>query len=130
MNRFSRESGFLKRLSETHTIRRYHIENSAEEIERFAQAQQKAHNRVKQLFESAAAGEEYELAAELSAQLEVLSDENVTEAVCDEISDEMINAEVALAQVCDRFSETADNSGGAMHMASELIIRILLGLEV
>ncbi|MGM9937163.1 MAG: hypothetical protein ACI38A_07440, partial [Candidatus Ornithomonoglobus sp.] len=60
----------------------------------------------------------------------------VIETVYDVIADEMINSEVALAQTCDKLIQGYTEIEGyehrvcAVRAASELVIRILLGIEI
>ncbi|MGN1115615.1 MAG: phosphoenolpyruvate-utilizing N-terminal domain-containing protein [Candidatus Ornithomonoglobus sp.] len=117
-------------------VRRYHIDDSNEEIRRFEKARAVAKEKLQSQFVCAAEEEDEDRAAALSAQIEALDDDTVIETVYDVIADEMINAEVALAQTCDKLIQGyAENEGSeqracAIHAASELIIRILLGIEI
>lgn len=117
-------------------VRRYHVDDSNEEIRRFEKARDLAKERLQEQFSAAAEGENEEAAAAFSSQLEVLEDDTVLETVYDVIADEMINAEVALAQTCDKLIQGYAESEGneqrvcAVHDACELTIRLLLGIEI
>lgn len=117
-------------------IRRYHVEDSNDEIRRLEKARAEAAKKLEAAFSEAAESGDDERAERISAQLEFLSDPAVTEQAYDAVSDDMINAETALAQLCDKFIWSLAEGGGnereicAAHSASELIIRILLGKEL
>lgn len=118
-------------------VRRYHIDDSAEEIERFEKSRNKVRTVIEQLFVKTAEKISEEDAQIFSIQLTMLDDENVLNSIYDAITDEMINAEVAIAQVFDRLSRCDemlnDEQAAAMPYAlrelSERLVRQLLGVQ-
>lgn len=118
-------------------IRRYHIENSNDEIKRFETARSKARDELSRLFKKTAREiNEYE-ARIFSTQKIMLFDTSFTDSVYDIISDQMINAETAVAQTCDKLiqivSEADDDYIASrsydIRDISERVIRILLGIH-
>lgn len=118
-------------------IRRYHIDNSDEEIERFEKAREKADSELSRLYKKTAAEiDEYE-ARIFSTQKTMLYDISFTESVYNIITEQMVNSETAVAQTCDILIQTINESDDKYISArcfdirdiSERVIRILLGIH-
>ncbi len=119
-------------------VRRYHIDDSTSEIRRFEQARAEARLELERLFEKAVNEIGEEEAQIFSTQIVMLDDETITESVYDIITDQMVNAEIAVAQTCEMLSqevELADDDyiGSRCYDVQDVcerIIRILLGLQI
>lgn len=84
-------------------IKRYHIENSDQEIERFEQAREKAIGQLGDLYEKALGevGEANAMIFQIHQMM--LEDQDYIESIKNTITDQMINAEIAVGQTCDNF---------------------------
>lgn len=119
-------------------VRRYHIDSSADEIMRFEKARAEAASELDKLFHKAAREIDEENARIFSSQIVMIEDSGFTESVYDAISDQMINAETAVAQTSDKymqmFIESENEYIGSRSYdikdISERIIRILLGIQL
>lgn len=119
-------------------VRRYHIDSSAHEIMRFEKARAEAASELDKLFHKAAKEIDEENARIFSSQIVMIEDSGFTESVYDAISDQMINAETAVAQTSDKyiqmFIESENEYIGSRSYdikdISERIIRILLGIQL
>lgn len=119
-------------------VRRYHIDSSADEIMRFEKARAEAASELDKLFHKAAREIDEENARIFSSQIVMIEDSGFTESVYDVISDQMINAETAVAQTSDKymqmFIESENEYIGSRSYdikdISERIIRILLGIQL
>lgn len=119
-------------------VRRYHIDSSAHEIMRFEKARAEAASELDKLFHKAAREIDEENARIFSSQIVMIEDNGFTESVYDAISDQMINAETAVAQTSDKyiqmFIESENEYIGSRSYdikdISERIIRILLGIQL
>lgn len=118
-------------------VRRYHIENSSEEIKRFEDARSIARDELLRLFKKTAREiNEYE-ARIFSTQKIMLFDPSFTDSVYDIISDQMINAETAVAQTSEKLMQIVSEADDGyissrsydIRDISERVIRILLGIH-
>lgn len=112
-------------------VRRYHIDDSGDEIRRFDKARKTVRAELDEQFNKYAANADDLVAEEYSLELESIDDEKFINNVYDMISDQMVNAEFAVAQVADifaQYSEPTDEQLG-MRGTAEHIIRVLLGIE-
>lgn len=118
-------------------VRRYHIDNSNEEIERFETAKETAKNELEHLYQKASSDfDEYE-ARIFITQKEMLFDQFFTESVYNIISEQMVNAEIAVAQTCDILTQVVSDANDErissrcldIKDVSERVIRILLGIH-
>lgn len=118
-------------------VRRYHIDDSAEEIRRFEKAREKAKCEIQTLFEKATEEIGEEEAMIFSTQIVMLEDETLNDAIYDIITEQMVNAEIAVAQTCEMFANEVglieDDYIGTrsydIHDICERVIRILLGVN-
>lgn len=118
-------------------VRRYHIENSTEEIKRFEKARTAAKKELEILFEKAVNEIGEEDARIFSTQIVMLYDDEITDSVYDLIVDQMVNAEIAVAQTCDMIMQEVgfveDDYIGSrsydVYDVCERVIRILLGAQ-
>ncbi len=116
-------------------VRRYHIDDSAYEIKRFEKAKAEVRAELEALFEKTADDNDSEI---VSGRLALLDDERITGSVYDIITDQMINAETAVAQTCDILMleaadvppEDTDYMYENIHGICERIIRVLLGVDI
>lgn len=118
-------------------VRRYHIESSLEESKRFDRACDIAKEELGKLFEKATACINEKDARIFSTQISMLEDDGFTELVYNFISDQMINAETAVAQTAEILSQLISSSENEyietktydITDISERVIRILLGIK-
>lgn len=84
-------------------IKRYHIENSDEEIARFEKAREKAIEQLGVLYEKALSevGEANAMIFQIHQMM--LEDQDYIESIKNTVADQMINAEIAVGQTCDNF---------------------------
>jgi len=116
-------------------IKRYHIENPQNEIERFETALNNANSELEALYEKSVSkvGEENAMIFRIHQMM--LEDEDYIESIRNIISDQAINAEIAVAQTCDNFVAMFDamedsylkERSADVKDVSERIIRILSG---
>lgn len=119
-------------------VRRYHIEESSSEIKRFEKARSEAIAELERLFEKAVNEIGEEDAGIFSTQIVMLEDDTLTDSVYDIITDQMVNAEIAVAQTCEMLADEVelidDDYIGTrsydIHDVCERIIRILLGIQL
>lgn len=119
-------------------VRRYHIEDSAYEIKRFEKAKTEVKEELEALFERAAEDGSTVCEEIMSGRLALLDDERINGSVYDIITDQMINAETAVAQTCDILMlgagamppEDSDYMYENIHDVCERIIHVLLGVRV
>lgn len=130
MNRDAADDKLEELLNHECHIRRYHIEDSGDEIRRFNKACSHAAAELEALFNDEAVRGDDGAAEEYSIQLECITDEKFLNNVYDMISDQMVNAEFAVAQVADILSQAMEPTEELIGMrgVSERVIRILLGL--
>ncbi len=118
-------------------VRRYHIEDSSGEINRFEKARAEAKADLERLFEKTVS-EIGELdAGVFSAQIDILDDDAVIDSVYDIITDQLVNAEVAVAQTCEMLAlepEAEEDYFSSrfyeINDACERVIRMLLGIQM
>lgn len=118
-------------------VRRYHVDSSIEECERFDKACMKAKEELARLYTKAAAEINIKEAEIFSTQIMMLEDTAFTELVYNFIADQMINAETAVAQSADELVQVIscsenDYIGSKKYDIidiTERVIRILLGIE-
>lgn len=119
------------------SVRRYRIESSYDEIRRFEKAKTEAISELQRLFYKTSEEINEEEALIFSTQLAMLEDDSYNDSVLDIITDQMINAEVAVALTCDvivqQLEEGEDDFIGThsydIKDISERIIKILLGMQ-
>lgn len=119
-------------------VRRYHIESSTDEIMRFDRARAEAASELERLFHKTAKEINEDDAKIFITQIMMIEDVGFTESVYDTISDQMINAETAVAQTSEKyiqlFKECENEYIGSkcfdIRDVSERVIRILLGLQL
>ncbi|MCI8405309.1 MAG: phosphoenolpyruvate--protein phosphotransferase [Clostridia bacterium] len=88
---------------EESTIKRYHVENSEDEIERFEQARTQAISELDMLYNKAIGevGEANAMIFQIHQMM--LEDLDYIESIKNIITDQLINAETAVGQTCDNF---------------------------
>lgn len=119
-------------------VRRYHIDSSAKEIERLNKARAEAIAELDRLYKKTAAEISEEDACIFATQILMIEDEGFTNEVYDLISDELINAETAVALTNEKYCQLLDGLENEyvrakqfdVRDASERVIRILLGIQV
>ncbi len=119
------------------TIKRRHIDSSEEEIARFENARIQAIDELSKLYDKAVAevGEANAMIFQIHQMM--LDDLDYIEAIKNIITDQMINAETAVAQTCDNFVEMFRAMDDAymrersadVKDVSERVIKILSGAE-
>ena len=118
-------------------VRRYHIESSADEIQRLNRARAEAAAELERLFIKTSREINAEDAQIFITQIMMLEDSGFTESIYNIISDEMVNAETAVAQTADKYIQIfidSDNEYIGLRSfdirdVSERVIRILLGMQ-
>ena len=88
---------------EESTIKRHHIESSDDEIARFESARQQTISELAMLYDKALAevGEANAMIFQIHQMM--LDDLDYIESIKNIITDQLINAETAVAQTCDNF---------------------------
>ena len=91
---------------EESTIKRHHIESSDDEIARFESARQQTISELGMLYDKALAevGEANAMIFQIHQMM--LDDLDYIESIKNIITDQLINAETAVAQTCDNFVQT------------------------
>lgn len=119
-------------------VRRYHIDSSVDEIMRFERARAEAVTELERLYKKTAKEINEADARIFVTQIMMVEDVGFTEEVYNIISDEMINAETAVALTSEKYIQLFKDSGSEYICAkrfdirdvSERVIRILLGLQL
>lgn len=116
-------------------IRRFHIESSQQEIERFRHAKSSAISQLNSLYQTAASAVGENDAKIFLIHQMMINDFDYINSIENIITDQMINAETAVAQTCDSFVqmfESMNNSYMSQRSTdikdiSERLILILSG---
>ncbi|MDD6483313.1 MAG: phosphoenolpyruvate--protein phosphotransferase [Clostridiales bacterium] len=116
-------------------VKRVHIQSSDAEIARFLNAKETAKEELRALYKKAIAEVGKANAEIFNIHCIMLDDTDFSEAVENLITDQMINAETAVAQTCDEFCQMFINSPSSrissksadIRDISERVIRILSG---
>ncbi len=122
---------------EESTIKRHHVESSEEEIARFESAREKAIAELGMLYDKAVAevGEANAMIFQIHQMM--LDDLDYIESIKNIITDQLINAETAVAQTCDNFVQMFRAMDDAymrersadVKDVSERVIKILSGKD-
>lgn len=122
---------------EESTIKRYHVENSEDEIERFEQARTQAISELDMLYNKAIGevGEANAMIFQIHQMM--LEDLDYIESIKNIITDQLINAETAVGQTCDNFVQMFRAMDDAYMLersadvkdVSERLIKILSGRD-
>lgn len=120
-----------------HQVKRWHVEDTKEELERFETAKSKAIEQLKELYEKAIkdVGEENAMIFEMHQMM--LNDLDYIESITHIITGQKVNAEYAVSVTADNFAmmfstmEDAYMKGRATDVKdiSERLINILVGTE-